>query len=72
MLFTAPQLAELEAVSNSAGRKYVLRRGEILSVSVDHVGRAGGPAAWTYRLLPVRWRDGTNNDDRFTLAFWPD
>jgi hypothetical protein len=72
VLFTAPQLAQLEAVANSAGMQYVLRRGEILSVSVDHVGRAGGPAVWTYRLLQARWRDGTNNDDRFTLAVWPD
>jgi hypothetical protein len=46
---------------------------ELISISVDHVGAAGDPGSWRYRLLPMRWK----NDEAYVstntrLAVWPD
>lgn len=45
-----------------------------LTIRVDHCG-ANGPAAWTYRLLPLRWRNVDppgHIDADLVIAVWPD
>jgi hypothetical protein len=46
---------------------------ELISISVDHVGAAGDPGSWRYRLLPMRWKTENGLADTTTrLAVWPD
>ena len=46
---------------------------ELISISVDHVGRDGRPGSWRYRLLPMRWKTADGFVDTATrLAVWPD
>jgi hypothetical protein len=49
--------------------------GDLLTLSVDHAGPARGPASWTYRLLPLRWRNVDPPevaDPALLLGVWPD
>jgi hypothetical protein len=53
----------------------VAQIGDLLTLSVDHAGPARGAASWTYRLLPLRWRNVDPpgvSDPALLLGVWPD
>lgn len=54
---------------------YGSRVGDLVTLSVDHVGGWDGPpGTWTWRMMPMRWIDiGDNSiDESLWLGVWPD
>lgn len=75
LLFSTAALAELDAGLRRYQSFYAARRMDLIDLAVDHVGASGRRASWTYRLLPLRWRQ-TDPDDyadpSLRLGIWPD
>jgi hypothetical protein len=75
LLFSTSLLAELEAGSRMYQNLYASRRGDFVDLHVDHAGSAENPMGWTYRLMPLRWRNTDPVDyvdPSLQLGIWPD
>jgi hypothetical protein len=75
LLFSTGLLAELDTGSGRYQNLYASRRGDFVDLSVDHVSAARTPLGWTYRLLPLRWRNTDPLDfvdPGLQLGVWPD
>jgi hypothetical protein len=75
VLFSTELLAELDAGSQQYANLHASRRGDLIDLHVDHVGADSIPMAWTYRLLPLRWRNADTPDfidPSLQLGIWPD
>ncbi|MET0702572.1 MAG: hypothetical protein ABWY93_23200 [Mycobacterium sp.] len=75
LLFSTNLLTELDNGSRRYQNLYASRRGDFVDLAVDHAGAARTPMAWTYRLLPLRWRNTDPPDfvdPGLQLGVWPD
>lgn len=75
LLFSSALLRESDGEGGRFLDFRVSRRGELITIAVDHVGSHGGPESWMYRLLPMRWRNTDPPgyiDTGLKLGVWPD
>jgi hypothetical protein len=75
LIFSVALLADLEAGLGRYQNLDAVRRADVVDLTVDHVGISGRPASWTYRLMPLRWRNADPQDyadPTLQLGIWPD
>jgi hypothetical protein len=75
LLFSSALLPNLDEESGLFLDFHARRRGELITIGVDHVGADGNSASWIYRLLPMRWRNTDPPgyvDTGLKLGVWPD
>jgi hypothetical protein len=75
VLFSTALLAELDAGSCRYQNLHASRHADFVDLHVDHVVLNAAQTSWTYRLLPLRWRNTDppgHTDPTLQLGIWPD